>query len=247
MSIGEKTLVCLAALALTLVLVVGAVPNVMAYDATDTEILSVTLTFGDGNTTTLTNGGVYYLNDNQTTVTAISVYAQYFRYNATETILKRTGLEFTDPEGTIDTGGISADEDSWALDIDNETVLETGYYNVTHTHYVDIDGNHTWVFFQYFIENGTFVYHDDPTDLFTITLVSNGTPGSGTDDTTIGMGDWVWFQMVLGFIGVIGFVGTPMVTAKLMSSKNPITLMSAFLICMITFGVFIYVFLLGGS
>lgn len=243
----------LATLAIAIVAIIGLMgfsPNVAAYDETDTDILTVTFTFDDGTNSTFSNGGSYYLTENQTTVVGISVLAQFYRHNTTTSGVRFCEYEMEGPAAPIWSVFVPQIPSSWSETVDGETVLESGYYNITGRSYdVGIAGNYSWMFYQSIVENDTLVVYTEPQYIFEFTLTRNVTAGDDGSGATgdIFMGDWEWFEMGMGFIGVVGFIMTTVFTAKLMSHKDPIVMIGAFMICMITFGVFIYVFLLGGS
>jgi hypothetical protein len=236
---SEKYFIILAAVAVALVMLVGAVPNVSAVSAADNKVIHVTVEFDDDTDNEFIDTENITLTDNQTAVTSFDVYAgQFNAYNGT-TPLSYVAMRLTEPGGShedynLDSfykigGGVSGY---------NSTDLGHYYYDLEYE--FDKDGAYTFTFIQYLYQSGSWVIC--PT--FTITIYHNV---NYTDPVELGMGDWAFFELTLGFIGVIGFIATPMVTAKLMATKDPITLMSAFLICMIMFGTFVYVFLLGGS
>lgn len=250
MKYKEQALVVLAVIMVALVGLLGYSPNIMAETAWDTEIITVTLLFDDGTNTTLTDGQTYNLTMNQTKIAGMSIYATHLTYTFSDLNFRMVFFYITGPNGHEAHYYPGDDEASWTNVTDGTDMLESGYYNMTlvgpERYDISDVGNYFISTYQVLMSNETWEYETPPISL----VLSRSVEGGGAEPeppSSLGIGDWAWFEMTLGFVGIIGFVATPMVTAKLMSSKDPITLMSAFMICMIMFGTFIYVFLLGGS
>jgi len=241
MSIGDKLLIVAAVLSVLLCGALGVSVNVAAVPL-ESEISSMTIEFNDTTTLSVSDGGSYNLTANQTSILFMNASMVYMygthTPNTTYSYVSAIVMEAPGGDKTYlfgnGTGSITIETGGMGGTVATLTVMMDDAYNFTKNGYYDVYVE------QWLLINGTVSIHD----VWEFSLRHGWVDPAEVD---LGMGDWVWFQMVLGFIGVIGFVGTPMVTAKLMSSKDPIVLMSAFLICMIMFGTFVYVFLLGGS
>jgi hypothetical protein len=218
--------------------VTGFAPNTSAYYYDD-HIDYATLYFGDGTNATITEGGQYNLTVNQTSIIEIYIYSDFqYTYVANTTYDEMIGITIVSPN-KITTNLYAIPTGEWVLEpvgdmyyvrgglITNET------YNITHDGLFTIEMQH-WM-----LINDTALYSDN----YDFMLSAGGSVASGV----LFMGDWEFFEISMGFIGVIGFAATPFLAARLGSSKDPIVLISAVMICMMVFGVFIYVFLLGGT
>lgn len=243
MSRGERSLVFVAISMLALCGMLGFAPNIAAYDY-DNEIDLVTVTFNDTMAVNMSEGARYTTTENQTSISLIYIYWNFIHEIPADTTVDYLWViiitspngskEFIYPEG--DSGTYTIEEVPPIISFHGS--VETDPVNDTYS--FDEPGTYRFNVEKYLFLNMTGVV----TDTHTFEIIHGHESPEITD---LGIGDWEWFELTLGFVGVIGFVATPMITAKLMSSKDPITLMSAFLICMIMFGTFIYVFLLGGS
>lgn len=223
---------------------------VLAYDESDSEIDSVEFTFNDdAKAEYFIDGTNDNLSEGQNAITWIWIDAGHFDALANASEISYVKLTVTDPQGNVEIFYITQNG-TWPMIYQNATgdevplanatsYYESGNYSDAIDYDFTFDGNYDFVFEQMFLINSTMYIYNE----FEITLEYDY-DGNGID---IGMGDLNLLNMTLGFIGLVGFVATPMVTAKLMGHKDPITVISAFLICMIIFGVFVYVFLLGGS
>lgn len=242
MSRGERTLVFIAIAMLTLCGVLGVAPNVAALYDYDNGIDYVTVTFNDTTAVNITDGETYSTNANQTSITLFYIYSNFIYDVVPDTTYVEVWVVIiTSPNGSK-TYLYPEAVDSWTFEpIPPATMYQGGAQTdaVNDTYALDDEGLYRFHIEKWLITNGTAEVTADHDFRILHGYVDPA-------DTDLGMGDWEWFQYTLGFIGVIGFVATPMITAKLMSNKDPITLMSAFLICMVMFGTFIYVFLLGG-
>lgn len=243
MSRGERILAFVAIAMLTLCGVLGVAPNVAAIYDYDNEIDYVTVTFNDTTAVNITDGETYNTNANQTSITLFYIYSNFiYDVDPNSTYVEVWVIIITSPNGSK-TYLYPEAVDPWTFEpIPPATMYQGGAQTdaVNDTYALDDDGIYRVHIEKWLITNGTA----DVTADHDFRILNGYVDPS---ETELGMGDWEWFGYTLGFIGFIGFVATPMITAKLMSSKDPIVLMSAFLICMIMFGSFIYVFLLGGS
>jgi hypothetical protein len=243
MSRGERVLVFVAIAMLTICGVLGVAPNVAAIYDYDNGIDYVTVTFNDTTAVNITDGGTYNTTANQTSITLFYIYSNFIYDAAPDTTYVEVWVVIiTSPNGSK-TYLYPEAVDPWTFEpMPPATMYQGGAQTdpVNDTYALDDEGLYRVHIEKWLITNGTAEVTTDHDFRILYGFVDPA-------DIDLGMGDWAWFEMVLGFVGVIGFVATPMVTAKLMSSKDPIVLMSAFMVCMIMFGTFIYVFLLGGS
>lgn len=243
MSRGEKILAFVAIAMLALCGVLGVAPNVAAIYDYDNGIDYVTVTFNDTTAVNIADGETYNTTANQTSITLFYIYSNFIYEQLPDTTYTHVFVVIiTAPSGTK-TYLYPENVGGWTAEPIPPTMMYQGAVQtdpVNDTYALEDDGLYRVHIEKWLITNGTAEVTAD----HDFRILHGYVDPSTTD---LGMGDWEWFGYTLGFIGVIGFVATPMITAKLMSSKDPIVLMSAFLICMIMFGTFVYVFLLGGS
>ena len=222
-----------------ILLSLGFTGNIIAYDY-DNGIDTVTLTFNDTSTEAMIDDGNYSLTVNQTSITTFTVYADYiYTYDPNATYTKIVALTITSPNGTIDYLYAEASGE-WLLEPIDTTYYTRGNLICDDVYTFNSYGEYEFYCEQWLLTNGSLSTSDSV--IFTIDY-----DYGLFSDSDIAMGDYVMLEYGLGFIGAIGFVATPMITAKLMGSRNPMVVISASLICMIMFGTFAYVFLLGGA
>lgn len=244
MIIKKETI--LAFVAIGLIILIGLLdytPNILAYEYDD-EFDYVTVEFDDTSSINTTEGAIYNITANQSTIVGFSSYSDVtspFILNETPWVPFDIILcvIITDPSGFK--YYVYGDADPiWTGDVIDGVEHWRGPMSATCNYNITKNGTYTIRCEQWFDFNGTIYKIDD----YTFYLKN----GLGSDESyDIFMGDWEWFELCMGFIGVVGFIVTPVFTAKLMSSKDPIVMIGVFLMCMITFGVLIYVFLLGGA
>lgn len=237
----ETALTILAIAMVVTVGLLGFAPNVLAIHDYDNQFDNVEVVFNDTASVSMTEGGTYNTTVNQTSIIAFYVDTDVVYDdpdpNASEDFI--LCVIITNPVGEKEYiyGGFNGTLTAEPIP---PTMMFYGAMIANETYNMTRNGTYTLQYEQWLVYNGTVTI----TDTFVFYIDKGVAPGESYD---IYMGDWEYFEMGMGFIGVVGFIMTPVFTAKLMSSKDPIVLMSAFLICMIMFGSFIYVFLLGGS
>jgi hypothetical protein len=236
--IKEIIMAMIIVFGLMLIAITGCVPNISAYDYDD-QIDYATLYFGDGTNTTITEGGQYNLTANQTSIIEIYIYSDFqYTYVANTTYDEMIGITIVSPN-KITTNLYATPIGEWVLEPVGDMYYLRGGLNTNETYNITHDGLFTIEMQHWMLINDTALYSDN----YDFSLSAGGSVASGV----LFMGDWEFFEISMGFIGVIGFVTTPFLAARLGSSKDPIVLISAVMICMMVFGVFIYVFLLGGT
>lgn len=240
--IKKETVLAIVAMAIVVTVgLLGFAPNVLAIYDYDNEFNNVEVVFNDTASVSVAEGATYNVTENQTSITACYVDTDVSYYdpdpNATEDFL--LCVIVTDPLGAKEY--IYGDwNGTWTFEPVPPTTCGYGPMWANETYELTRNGTYTLRYEQWLVYNGTVTI----TDSYVFYIQKGLAPGESFD---IFMGEWEWFEMGMGFIGVVGFIMTPVFTAKLMGSKDPIVLIGAFMICMIMFGTFIYVFLLGGS
>ena len=236
--IKEIIMAMMIIIGLLLMALTGCVPNIVAYDYDD-QIDYATIYFGDGTNATIAEDGLYNLTVNQTSIIGFYVYSDFiYTYTANTTYSEMVSIVITSPSGQS-TYLYATPYGEWALEPVGSTYYIRGALTNNEAYNITRDGLYSIEMEHWMIVNGTVTNSDD----YDFGLSSGGSVASGV----LFMGDWEFFEMSMGMIGVIGFAATPFVAAKLGSSRDPMVVISAFLICMIMFGTFIYVFLLGGG
>lgn len=234
----DMILVVVTALAIFVSILVGCVPNVAAIYDYDNGIDYITLTFDDGTNETIAEDSTYNLTVNQTSVTYFYIYANFVYYHLSNTTYDYlVSIKITDPNRQS-TYIFAEKYGAWTLSPIGSTYSDQGVLASNETYNFTERGTYTVEMEHWLLTNGTLTNADD----YNFEIVM----GAPSDPSELDMGDQEFLEMTLGFFGVIGFIAAPVFTAKLMGHKDPILMIGLSLMGMITFGVMIYVFLLGG-
>lgn len=240
--IKKETVLALLAIAMVAVIgLLGFAPNVLAVYDYDNQFNNVEVVFNDTASISVAEGATYTTTINQSSMIAfyVDTDVSYYDPDPNASVSKVLCVIIRDPVGDV-VYIYGHSNGTWTYEPMPPTNMGYGPMWANETYNMTRNGLYTLQYEQWIVYNGIVTI----TDIYIFYIQKGIAPGESYD---LFMGDYEWFEMSLGFIGVIGFIATPVFTAKLMSSKDPIVMVGVFMMGMITFGVLIYVFLLGGS